>query len=132
MSVAEESAEAGRDRCRRTAAEGRPAGLWRVGEGALRIARPRSLERAQSLLCGICRSDGSSMGRSCCSGACSVNDITRHTRMKPKRQSIRQFAAEVTAPHTTIARSGFGSDVRFLLQKAYRIGLNNGKLLASK
>lgn len=56
--------------------------------------------------------------------------VTRHTRKKAKRQSIRAYAQEVTAPHTTLARSGFASEVRFLLQRAYRIGLNNGKLLA--
>jgi hypothetical protein len=51
---------------------------------------------------------------------------------KPKRQSIRAFMDESTATYTTLARSGFGSHVRDLLQKAYRIGLNNGKLLAHK
>lgn len=49
-----------------------------------------------------------------------------------KRQSLRTFATEVTAAHTTLARSGFAREVRYLLQRAYRIGLNNGKLLAEK
>lgn len=57
---------------------------------------------------------------------------TSHTARKAKRQSIREFAAKVTAPHTTLARSGFDDEVRDLLQQAYRIGLNNGKLLARK
>jgi hypothetical protein len=55
-----------------------------------------------------------------------------HTRKKAKRQSVRQFMSDATHPSTTLSRYGFGPHVRFLLQKAYRIGLNNGKLLASK
>lgn len=46
-----------------------------------------------------------------------------------KRQSIRKHIDEVCAPSSTLARSGFARDVAFELQKAYRIGLNNGKLL---
>lgn len=51
---------------------------------------------------------------------------------KPKRQSIRAFMWDSTGPATLLGRHGFGRDVRFLLQKAYRIGLNNGKLLRSR
>lgn len=49
-----------------------------------------------------------------------------------KRQSIREHIEKVCAPHTTLARSGFARDMRFQLQRAYRIGLNNGKLIGAK
>jgi hypothetical protein len=49
-----------------------------------------------------------------------------------KRQSIREHIEKVCAPHTTLARSGFARHIRYELQRAYRIGLNNGKLIAAK
>jgi hypothetical protein len=49
-----------------------------------------------------------------------------------KRQSIREHINKVCAPATTLARSGFARDVAYELQRAYRIGLNNGKLIAAK
>lgn len=61
-----------------------------------------------------------------------MSQVIGHTGRKPKRQSLRQYASEVTAAHTPLAHSGYASHVRFLLQRAYRIGLNNGKLLAHK
>jgi len=49
-----------------------------------------------------------------------------------KRQSIREHIDRVCGPSTTLARFGFARDVAYQLQKAYRIGLNNGKMIVRK
>ena len=52
--------------------------------------------------------------------------------MVNKRKSIRKFCETVTAPYTSLSRSGYGAIVREIAMRAYRIGLNNGKLIAMK
>lgn len=49
-----------------------------------------------------------------------------------KRKSIREHISTVCHPSTTLARSGFARSVAYELQRAYRIGLNNGKRLVAK
>lgn len=61
-----------------------------------------------------------------------MSELRSHTGTKAKRKSIRQFMDDSTAAHTTLSRLGFGSEVRYLLQQAYRIGLHNGKLIRNK
>lgn len=49
-----------------------------------------------------------------------------------KRKDFRTFALHATAEYTTLARSGFKREVFDLLNKAYRMGLHNGRINARR